>query len=461
MRALVGLLVLLVVFAPRAFAGDGAKMYKEFIATNQLYHDEAWQDYVDKIGNRLLAQTSHRDKDYTFVVIDSSQINAFATSDAYIFVNRGLIAFLSSEDELAAVIGHEIGHVVGKHVQRRKGTQRIGQGAGLLAAILTGRGELMEVSNAAVATMVSGYGREMELEADRYGGRFIAKAGYNPLAMISVVQVLKDQELFSKQVAHKPTNYHGLFASHPKNDKRLHDVVAFAQSSLPDEVVEPIADFWEMVDGLVYGDQAAAGVVKDSIFYHSGLRVVVEFPEGWSIASGQSQVTASAPGGSEVGVITVGQQAYQKKTTPEEYVTDVLQRDDVTNGESSEINGHDVYIGEIDTSNTENKLELIAILYRNKDVFLFKGKAGPDGDADAFRQQFVDTLHRLKNMTAADAQLANNHRIRVVTVDPGVKYRDLALNTPIRQYPEETLRLLNAGYPHGEPRPGDYIKVVQ
>ena len=221
------------VAAPFAWAGAGEKLYNEFVEKGQIYGDDGWQGYVQRLGELLLAQSADAGKPYRFFVLDNSAVNAFATPDAYIFINRGLIAFLDSEAQLAAVIGHEIGHVLARHARRQRSADLFGKSVGLIAALFTGRGELYEVSDAATRTIVSGYGREMELEADRLGGELLAKAGYNPLAIIDTVQVLKDQELFAKQVERRPATYHGLFASHPKNDKRLHDAVAYALPLLP------------------------------------------------------------------------------------------------------------------------------------------------------------------------------------------------------------------------------------
>jgi len=451
----------LLLVASFAAAGPGEKLYNEFVEKGQLYGDEAWQEYVNELGHRLLAHSRDMGKEYNFFMLDNSGINAFATPDAYIFVNRGLVAFLSSEDELAAVVGHEIGHVVARHARRQKTVNLFGKSVGLLAAIYTGRGELLGVSNAATGAVVSGYGREMELEADRYGAEFLAKAGYNPLSIIDVVQVLKDQELFAKQVANKQPSYHGLFATHPKNDKRLHDAVAYAQSLLPDEVVAPIADFWEMIDGIVYGDGSTSGLVKDTTFYHSGLRMVIEFPKGWSLINSQSSVTGTAPGGDDEAFIILARHEREQDLSPEEFLVDRLQRDDITSGEKVEINGNETFVGEVVNENSDVKLKLIGVLYRGKDAFLFTGQAGPDGDSQAFRTKFIETIQSLRGMTAADAQIANKQRIRVIVAEPDITYAGLAKETSIQHFPEETLRLLNAGHPFGEPRAGNYIKIVK
>ncbi|MYE58594.1 MAG: M48 family metalloprotease, partial [Alphaproteobacteria bacterium] len=454
----IALAILTLAAAVAHAAGPGEKLYNEFVETGQIYGDEAWQSYVRRLGDRLLAQSKDAGQNYHFHVLDNSVVNAFATGDRYIFINRGLIAFLGSEDELAAVIGHEIGHVVARHTRRQRTANIFGKGVGIVAAILTGAGNLYQVSDAATKAYVSGYGREMELEADRLGGEFLARAGYNPLAMIDVVQVLKDQELFAKRVERRPTTYHGLFASHPKNDKRLHDAVAYAQNLLPETTTEPVGDFWELIDGLMYGDEAVMGRVIGTRYYHGGLRVVVEFPEQWSIANPKAAISATAPGGREAAHIEIGRHPWQKRQSPEKFLTERLRRDDIVSGEAVEINGMEGYVGETSTEGSDAKLKMIGVLYRAKDVFLFTGAAGPKGDPKAFRADFLATMHALRNMTPEDAQLANERRIKVIVAEPDVTYADLARHTPIQRFPEETLRLMNAGHPHGEPRAGNYIK---
>src|SRR5690606_13779477 len=104
--------------APGLSAGPGERVYREFIERGQLYDDPEWQAYVTELGQRLLAHSDDAGQQYYFYVLDNPAVNAMAFPDGYIFVNRGLIAYLRSEDELAGVIGHEIGHVVGRHARR-------------------------------------------------------------------------------------------------------------------------------------------------------------------------------------------------------------------------------------------------------------------------------------------------------------------------------------------------------
>jgi predicted Zn-dependent protease len=268
--------------------------------------------------------------------------------------------------------------------------------------------------------------------------------------------------LFATQVAGEQKTYHGLFASHPGNDKRLHDAVAAGEKYLPDELVEPVGDFWANINGFVYGNQAESGIVKDGSFYHEGLRIVVGFPAGWDVVSTRSRVTATAPGGADAGEITFQKQATPtKKQTPKEYVLDTLQRDDLVSGEATKVGDYDAYIAHVDLKDSDLKASMLAVIFKDGAVYLFKGEAGPKGDAAQLEADFRATLATLRPMLPADMKVANSQRIKVIEGRPGETYKDLAARSSLKKYPEETLRLLNGDYPNGEPRPGDPIKTVE
>lgn len=445
-----------------AAAGPGEKLYNELKEKEQLYPDEDWQAYVDEIGQRLLAISPHAGNEYHFYVLDNPAVNAMALPDGYIFINRGLVAYLRSEDELAGVIGHEIGHVVGRHARRNNTVGLFGNIAGFIGAIMTGTGAIADLGNTVTQTLRSGYGREFELEADEYGGEFLARAGYNPHSMIDVIHVLKDHSLFAKNVLNQPTVYHGLFSTHPKNDKRLHDAVAKSQHILPEQLQEPERDFWEMIDGMVYGDEAAAGLIKGETYYHGSLRVVVQFPSGWDVTNTASEVLAKAPGGTTDAFITVQRlNMPQEKQTPEEFIQETLKRDDVDDGETLEINGYQAFIGTVEIAAGNAQVRTIAVVYKDDSVYLFKGEVGPVGDPATFEEKWRATVESLRAMTADDLRVANNQRIHVMAAKPGDTYKTLAQKASIKVYPEDTLRVINGHHPSGEPRAGDFIKIVQ
>lgn len=462
MTAWLWLAALLLVPAPVLAAGPGEKVYREMVEKDQLYPDPEWQAYVQQIGERLLAHTPDAGEKYHFYVLDNPAVNAMALPDGYIFINRGLIAYLRSEDELAGVIGHEIGHVVGRHARRSNQLGAFGNVLGFIGAIMTGTYAVADLANTATATIRSGYGREFELEADEYGGEFLARAGYNPLAMIDVLHVLKDHQLFAKNVLNEPTVYHGLFSSHPRNDKRLHDAVQKSAGLVPDVLRETERDFWEMMDGLVFGDEAATGLIKGHTYYHGGLRVVIGFPDGWDVTNTPAEVLGRPPEGATHASIAVQRlNAPAEPQTPEEFVTKTLKRDDVKSGESVEINGYPAYVAEIEVAGGTAQTRKLAVIYKDASVYVFRGEVGAVGDPAAFETQWQQTLESFRAMTSEDLRIANNQRIQVIMAKPGDTYAELANKVSIRANAEQTLRLLNGQHPVGEPRAGDLIKIVQ
>ena len=443
-------------------AGAGEKMYNDLLEKDALYPDEDWQNYVTEIGERLVAATSDAGKTYTFVVTDQTGVNAAATGDAYIFIYRGIIAHCRSEDELAAIIGHEIGHVVGRHQQKSKSRRRLGGLLGWIGIIGTASYGMKDVGDTLTAASMGPQGRAHELEADAYGAEFLARAGYDPLAMESVIYVLKEHELFSKSVSGRPTVYHGLFGSHPRNDKRLHDVVARAAPLAGRNTRPPQRDFWQMMDGLAFGDEAATGLIKDSAYYHSGLRIVVRFPEGWDLSNTATEVFGRDISGAADATITVQRQKPAgRRQTPEDYIRETLKRDDIENGAAIEVSGYEAYVSDVTILAGDAQARKMAVVFKGNDVYLFKGELGKTGDAARFERQFRETLASFRAMTAADLQDANRQRVSVVMANPGDSYAALAKRTSLKSHAEETLRVINGHYPRGEPRAGDYIKVVR
>ena len=166
----VSLALVLPLVVETAWAADaGAQTYNEMLEKDLLYPDQEWQDYVTEIGERILAVSPHAGRNYVFTVTDESFFNAWATQDGYIFITRHAIALSQSEAELAGIIGHEIGHVVGRHHIRRNRVRNIGRIFSYLGSFATSSNSIYGMSNQVAGVLGAKYGRQHELEADEYG----------------------------------------------------------------------------------------------------------------------------------------------------------------------------------------------------------------------------------------------------------------------------------------------------
>lgn len=445
-----------------AVASDlGAQRYNEMLEKDLIYPDQEWQDYVTEIGERLLAVSPHKGQTYVFTVTDESFFNASAAPDGYIFITRGAIAQTQSEAELAGIIGHEIGHVVGRHGKRRKTLGTLGQIVAYLGSFATSSNSIYGLSNQVTNVLGASYGRQYELEADEYGAQFLLDAGYDPRGLLDSMRSMKEYENYNSSVLNLPTVYHGIGRSHPATEKRLHELIQQANHLVPEQLPETERDWWEMIDGLTFGDEAATGVVKDGIFYHGSLRVTVQFPQGWDVRASNADVFGMPPQPGNAN-ITLKQQAPPKEVqSPEEYLTKTLRRDDLENGEAIQVGPYEGYLADIKLTANTLSARKIAVIYKDGTVYLFTGEAGAAEDPALFDTQFRDTVFSMRAMTGADLRLVNTQKIKVIYAKPGDTYAALAKQVPLKNNAEATLRLINGDHPRGEPRAGDPIKIIQ
>jgi predicted Zn-dependent protease len=187
------------------------------------YDDPALQEYVNEIGQKLAAVCSRKDITYYFKVVDSEDINAFALPGGWIYVTRGILAMMNSEAELAGVLGHEIGHVVGRDSANMISQQTWFQIVALagMAASPTTR-ELAMAGNMLFDAMMLGYGREKEFLADSQGVNYMFMAGYDPLQMVALQESLG-------RLYQGPVGYARYLTTHPYVGDRINRARAEAK----------------------------------------------------------------------------------------------------------------------------------------------------------------------------------------------------------------------------------------
>lgn len=176
--------------------------------------------YVSNVGRKLAAQSDRPNLPYEFVVLNNSTPNAWALPGGKIAINRGLLVLLDDEAQLAAVLGHEIVHAAARHgaqQQSRAAILQMGMQVAQVASNNSGYGDLIAAGAGAGAQLyISKYGREQELQSDKYGVEYMVKAGYNPYAAVEL------QETFVKlSEQHAQDWLQGLFASHPPSQERV------------------------------------------------------------------------------------------------------------------------------------------------------------------------------------------------------------------------------------------------
>ncbi|MDJ0878207.1 MAG: M48 family metalloprotease [Halieaceae bacterium] len=438
----------------------GREAHEKMMEEGAAYPDQALQDYVNRVGQKLAATSDRPDIEYYFTVINSEQINAFALPGGYIYINRGLMVYLDNEEELAAVLAHEIGHVTARHAVRQKTATTTNSILAQLAYVTTGSADLAQASNMYGTSLVRGYGREMELEADGEGAEYLHNAGYDPNALLDVIGVLKDQETYqrarAKAAGRQPQSYHGLYATHPRNDKRLQQVIRTAADLEPRyDLVPPDAEEWrKYTEGLAYGQSSAAAEREEDRYYHNKLGFTFKVPEGWSVQRGSRAITISADDGS--GRLTLTLQRYNKGTSPSIFLSEQVKAPDLMQSEPLVLEGLTGHTG-VAPDNSGNRR--VAMAYRGSLAYLFQGES-TGGDFTALDQDFLTVIQSFRPIKPTEREPENRQTMVWVQAEPGDTMASIARGVRVSDA-ENKLRLMNGYYPKGEPRAGDWIKTVK
>lgn len=439
----------------------GAKYHQQILKQYQLYDDPELQAYINDIGQRL-ARKSHRpDLPFTFTLLDSPDVNAFALPGGYVYITRGIMAYMNKESHLAGVIGHEIGHVTGRHGAQRAAQQQVAQVASVAVAIGTGSGELLQASQMLGGALMSGYGRNQELESDSLGARYIAQNNYAPDDMIEVIGILKNQELFAKQQAQEEgrelQGYHGLFSTHPRNDQRLQGVIKAAEKYR--DLSQPTPDdgrFLQLSDGMAFGESEAQGIMRGNKFYHKSLNLFIEFPTGWRIQNGQSVLGAMSPDGSQL--IRMQMDTIAPPIDPSGYLSSKFQSvSEVQSVATSEDQAFAGIATAQDPKTGQQQRYRVSTVTRGGQAFVMTGL----GKTELPNQTFFDTTKSIRKLKPSEIALAEGRNIKLVTAQRGDTISSLAKSSNLDKYAEAQIRLINDLYPRGEPKVGQKIKIVK
>jgi len=436
----------------------GREYNAEILKQYPIYQDQSLQEYVQSIGESLALKSHRPELVYRFTVLDSPDINAFALPGGYIYINRGLMSYLSSEEELAAVLGHEIGHVTARHSVRQYSQAQLMGILSTAVEINSGR-TAGNLANLASGALLSGYGRDMELEADDLGAQYIYQEGYSPQGMYEVLSVLKDQEIYSKKIAEQrgqePRSYHGVFASHPSNDLRLQEVLDNVGSSFQMGEKKEKDTYLQKIEGMVFGDSEQSGIRRGRDFYHGPLNLYMSSPENWEIINNPNSLIFSSPFGEAVLQMTLEDLNF--KESPESYMRRFAS--DTYEDQKLIVNGYEGFTARAYRSGRSTRM---AVVFKNNQVYQFIGYTKNESiDLSRFDQDFLGIINSFRDLQQNEMHLSKPLRLRNYKVKKGDNYKSLASLSSINVNAEDQLRLINGDYPNKALEVGRTIKIVE
>lgn len=425
------------------------------------YNDPALAAYVSGIGNKLAIVSDRPGLNYTFTVLDSPIVNAFALPGGYVYVSRGLLALADNEAELAGVIGHEIGHVTARHSAERYSRSVVtGLGAGLLGAVI-GEPGVADMLNLGAGLYLRGYSRSQELEADQLGLQYMMADGYDPNAMASFLDRLRAStklEAALNGTGGDPDSYN-LLATHPRTIDRVREAQAAVGGLHQGGRISREA-YLNQLDGMLYGDNPEQGFVRGRRFVHPVLRFEFVVPPDYTLINGQTHVTAIGPENTSI--------RYDMASVPAGVsMRDYLERSTwtsqlpLTNVEAITVNGMRgaTALARLGGSSGSEEVRVVAVRADpariHRLVFI-----GPSQVMRRQQEALRRTTYSLRRIDEAEAAAIKPYRLRMHRVEPGDTVASLSKWMPEGRDPEARLRVLNGLAPGQEPAVGQLLKYI-
>lgn len=265
----------------------------EIVAQYGIYDDPEVTRYIDSLGQALASQSDDPALKWTFRVLDSPVINAFALPGGYVYVTRGLLAYMQNEAQLAVVLGHEIGHVTARHTARQyTSSQLAGLGVGLGAILFEDVRPFLGAVETGLQLLFLKYGRDDERQADELGVKYATKVGY---------EASEGSKFFTtlKRISEQDQEQGGMLPSwastHPDPAEREQNIINLAaqyKQQFPGNTAKGTnaEAFIPRFENIVYGQNPRQGFVQSGVFYHPELRFQFNVPSGWAVTNLATQV---------------------------------------------------------------------------------------------------------------------------------------------------------------------------
>ena len=433
-----------------------------------VYDDPLLQAYVDEIGMELATRSHRPELPWQFTIVNSPAVNAFALPGGFIYLTRGIMAYLGNEAELAGVLGHEIGHITARHVVQAY-TRVIGVQLGLVLGQIFvppmranpyGTPGLSDLAANGLGLLFLKFGRDDEIQADRLGAEYVAAASWDPQGVADMLTTLARIDEVSD--GRGVPNW---LSTHPDPADRVVEVepTVAKVSALVDSAALRVnrGGYLERLQGLRFGDNPEKGVVRGNQFLHPALRFALEFPEGWEVQNSEMVVLAKLPRQEIYIVLQLGENLSGQNL--EEVAENGMQSAGyrIRSGNRITVNGLEAFWGlyESQVGNSGLVFAHVAHIRVGNSVYVFGG-FGPSEEFKDEERNIQASIRSFRRLSKDEADDIRPNEVALYDVKSGDTWQVIAQRDGEEIVLASTLAIMNGYAVNEQPLPGNQIKVV-
>ncbi|MCD6353869.1 MAG: M48 family metalloprotease [Proteobacteria bacterium] len=422
---------------------------------------------VKKVGENIGGNSDRPNLIYRIEIIDSPDFNAFAVPGGFVYVYRGLLERMNSVDDLASVLGHEIGHVAARHSAAQISKNQL-MNIGLIGLSVATKGAVQNYGqfiNIGAALAFNKFSRDDEREADYFGMKYMTLAGYNPKASIDVMKQIKRLE------TKEPTTVEGWFMTHPPTAERLmnlnHEIeeIRLEQVEALDRPLQR-NQYVKLLDGLVVGEWNGNELIRGDRYYNKEFLLSLKMPAGWRARINSKDYTAVFANPKKEFIAYFDIEPLRTRTTTTDYFKDFDKQlkgfglRKVKDVSTDRVLAHgalmSVYSG-YDRSGGSIMVEGIAFV-KDADGYSLIGSC-KKGDFEEFRLQLESMVESLQFIPQREADQFEPPRLRIHTVKKGETWESITQKYFNSPEGKEKLAEYNGFEDFQEPPSGILIKI--
>ncbi len=401
-----------------------------------IYDHPELNDYVKRIGQLIAAHSHRANLKHHFAVLDTPVVNAFAAPGGYIYLTRGIMAFISSEAELAAIIGHEIGHVAARH-SMKKLSDALLLNLGIVFGSIVSKdfAKVAGLAGLGANLLLLKYSRDDEYQADELGIVYCRKAGYNPQEVIAFFRKLQKMEKLEGGV--RIPNF---LSTHPLSSKRIERCYQLLQESDNKLAINTPA-YMQVINGIVFGTNPRYGFIRDNVFYHPEWQLQLPLESEWNL---EANSIAFFLFSSDQKALLIGQkenepsiEAVQQKKLSQFNQAKVLNQRDFT---FSRLSFRQVAFSWIDQESKTTNYSFLSIAHNYNNLISLTALQSSDGHYERVLKRMTSSISRLSDPAILNIQPA---RLKIIYGNDRDSLEQIFRNISVAPQDFQHLALLN------------------